>query len=49
MIFPQVDDDIPRHPSQLYQAGLEGLLPCSSSSGSIRHARVRPAPHPACS
>jgi len=25
MIFPQVDD-IPRHPSQLYQAGMEGLL-----------------------
>jgi phosphatidylglycerol:prolipoprotein diacylglycerol transferase len=24
MIFPQVDD-VPRHPSQLYQAGLEGL------------------------
>jgi phosphatidylglycerol:prolipoprotein diacylglycerol transferase len=25
MVFPQVDN-IPRHPSQLYQAGLEGLL-----------------------
>jgi len=25
MIFPQVDD-LPRHPSQLYQAGMEGLL-----------------------
>jgi phosphatidylglycerol:prolipoprotein diacylglycerol transferase len=25
MIFPRVDD-LPRHPSQLYQAGLEGLL-----------------------
>ena len=25
MIFPQAGDDIPRHPSQLYQAGLEGL------------------------
>jgi len=25
MIFPQVDNQ-PRHPSQLYQAGLEGLL-----------------------
>ncbi|MCU0842683.1 MAG: prolipoprotein diacylglyceryl transferase [Thiobacillaceae bacterium] len=25
MVFPQVDD-LPRHPSQLYQAGLEGLL-----------------------
>lgn len=25
MIFPHVDD-LPRHPSQLYQAGLEGLL-----------------------
>jgi phosphatidylglycerol:prolipoprotein diacylglycerol transferase len=25
MIFPKVDD-LPRHPSQLYQAGLEGLL-----------------------
>ncbi len=24
MVFPQVDD-VPRHPSQLYQAGLEGL------------------------
>ena len=26
MIFPQAADNIPRHPSQLYQAGLEGLL-----------------------
>ena len=25
MVFPRVDD-LPRHPSQLYQAGLEGLL-----------------------
>ena len=25
MIFPQLNDEIPRHPSQLYQAGLEGL------------------------
>jgi phosphatidylglycerol:prolipoprotein diacylglycerol transferase len=25
MVFPQVDA-LPRHPSQLYQAGLEGLL-----------------------
>jgi phosphatidylglycerol:prolipoprotein diacylglycerol transferase len=25
MVFPQVDS-LPRHPSQLYQAGLEGLL-----------------------
>jgi phosphatidylglycerol:prolipoprotein diacylglycerol transferase len=25
MVFPQIDD-LPRHPSQLYQAGLEGLL-----------------------
>ncbi len=25
MVFPQVDD-LPRHPSQLYQAGMEGLL-----------------------
>ena len=25
MIFPQVDN-LPRHPSQLYQAGMEGLL-----------------------
>lgn len=25
MIFPQAADGIPRHPSQLYQAGLEGL------------------------
>ena len=25
MIFPQAGDDIPRHPSQIYQAGLEGL------------------------
>ena len=26
MIFPQAADGIPRHPSQLYQFGLEGLL-----------------------
>jgi phosphatidylglycerol:prolipoprotein diacylglycerol transferase len=26
MIFPQAGDGIPRHPSQLYQAGMEGLL-----------------------
>jgi phosphatidylglycerol:prolipoprotein diacylglycerol transferase len=26
MIFPQSGSDIPRHPSQLYQLGLEGLL-----------------------
>ena len=25
MVFPQVGDGLPRHPSQLYQAGLEGL------------------------
>lgn len=26
MIFPQAGDGVPRHPSQLYEAGLEGLL-----------------------
>jgi phosphatidylglycerol:prolipoprotein diacylglycerol transferase len=26
MIFPQSGTDIPRHPSQLYQFGLEGIL-----------------------
>jgi phosphatidylglycerol:prolipoprotein diacylglycerol transferase len=26
MVFPQAGDNVPRHPSQLYQAGLEGLL-----------------------
>jgi phosphatidylglycerol:prolipoprotein diacylglycerol transferase len=26
MVFPQAGDGIPRHPSQLYQFGLEGLL-----------------------
>lgn len=26
MVFPQAGDMLPRHPSQLYQAGLEGLL-----------------------
>lgn len=26
MVFPQAGDAIPRHPSQIYQAGLEGLL-----------------------
>ncbi len=26
MVFPQAHDGIPRHPSQLYQFGLEGLL-----------------------
>jgi phosphatidylglycerol---prolipoprotein diacylglyceryl transferase len=25
MVFPQLHDNLPRHPSQLYQAGLEGL------------------------
>lgn len=25
MVFPQLQDGIPRHPSQLYQAGMEGL------------------------
>jgi phosphatidylglycerol---prolipoprotein diacylglyceryl transferase len=25
MVFPQLQDGLPRHPSQLYQAGLEGL------------------------
>lgn len=26
MVFPQAGDNLPRHPSQLYQAGLEGLM-----------------------
>jgi phosphatidylglycerol:prolipoprotein diacylglycerol transferase len=26
MVFPQAGDALPRHPSQLYEAGLEGLL-----------------------
>jgi phosphatidylglycerol---prolipoprotein diacylglyceryl transferase len=26
MIFPQLQDNIPRHPSQIYQAGMEGLM-----------------------
>lgn len=26
MIFPQAGDNLPRHPSQLYQAGMEGLI-----------------------
>ena len=26
MVFPQAGDGLPRHPSQIYQAGLEGLL-----------------------
>jgi phosphatidylglycerol:prolipoprotein diacylglycerol transferase len=26
MVFPQAHDGIPRHPSQLYELGLEGLL-----------------------
>ncbi len=26
MIFPNAQDDLPRHPSQLYEAGAEGLL-----------------------
>jgi phosphatidylglycerol---prolipoprotein diacylglyceryl transferase len=26
MVFPQAGDSVPRHPSQLYQFGLEGLL-----------------------
>jgi phosphatidylglycerol:prolipoprotein diacylglycerol transferase len=26
MVFPQAGDNVPRHPSQLYQVGLEGIL-----------------------
>jgi phosphatidylglycerol:prolipoprotein diacylglycerol transferase len=26
MIFPRADPAVPRHPSQLYQAGFEGIL-----------------------
>lgn len=26
MIFPQAGDGVPRHPSQLYEATLEGLV-----------------------
>ena len=26
MVFPQAGDNLPRHPSQLYQAGMEGIL-----------------------
>ena len=26
MVFPQAGDNVPRHPSQLYQVGLEGVL-----------------------
>ncbi len=26
MVFPGAGDDLPRHPSQLYEAGLEGLI-----------------------
>jgi phosphatidylglycerol:prolipoprotein diacylglycerol transferase len=26
MVFPQAGDGVPRHPSQLYQAALEGVL-----------------------
>jgi phosphatidylglycerol:prolipoprotein diacylglycerol transferase len=26
MIFPQLHDNLPRHPSQLYEFGLEGIL-----------------------
>jgi phosphatidylglycerol:prolipoprotein diacylglycerol transferase len=29
MIFPRAPDTLPRHPSQLYEAGLEGLLLCA--------------------
>jgi phosphatidylglycerol:prolipoprotein diacylglycerol transferase len=29
MVFPQSGTDVPRHPSQLYQVGLEGLLLCA--------------------
>ena len=26
MVFPTAPDDLPRHPSQLYEAALEGLV-----------------------
>jgi phosphatidylglycerol:prolipoprotein diacylglycerol transferase len=26
MVFPRAPDQLPRHPSQLYEAGMEGLL-----------------------
>jgi phosphatidylglycerol:prolipoprotein diacylglycerol transferase len=29
MIFPRAPDSLPRHPSQLYEAGLEGLALCA--------------------
>ena len=48
MIFPQAQDGgIPRHPSQLYEAGLEGLaLFCCS--GFIPARRDRSAEQPPC-
>jgi phosphatidylglycerol:prolipoprotein diacylglycerol transferase len=48
MIFPQAGDDIPRHPSQLYQAGLEGLA-LFVILWLYTSRRTRSAPHPACS
>ena len=40
MIFPQVDQ-VPRHPSQLYEAGLEGVLLFGVMLLLVRSARLR--------
>ena len=42
MVFPHVDN-LPRHPSQLYQAGLEGVLLFVLLWAFSRHERPRAA------
>ncbi|MBL8642401.1 MAG: prolipoprotein diacylglyceryl transferase [Rhodospirillaceae bacterium] len=43
MVFPGAGD-VPRHPSQLYQAGLEGVLLFAVMLFFARHERIRRAP-----
>ena len=44
MVFPNAPDSLPRHPSQLYQAGMEGILLFLLMFGlsRVRHLRDRP-------
>ena len=41
MIFPRAGDGVPRHPSQLYQAGMEGLLLFGLMLAASRSPRLR--------
>ena len=44
MVFPNARDGIPRHPSQLYEAGMEGLLPFVIMLVSLRIFRLHERP-----